>query len=93
MTPPEEYELYGDRPEREPTPMSPVRVPPPCPSCGANDFEDGFVEGTESLTRYYGRRRETGILGVKRFGIDRRPVIARRCLVCSHLDLFAGELD
>ena len=95
MSPPDEYPLYGDQAAAEPTP---TREPaghaaPPCPNCGSNDREDGFVEGTgDSLVRYYVGPRVSGLFGVKRFGLERRTVIARRCLGCSRLDLFAGEV-
>jgi hypothetical protein len=85
VTPPDEYELYGDHPASQPA--------PPCPSCGSTDREDGFIESTsDSLVRYYVGERATGFFGVKRFGLERRAVIARRCLGCSRLDLFAGEI-
>jgi hypothetical protein len=96
VTPPDEYELYGDHPSREPAAVPEPRTgraAPPCPSCGSNDREEGFIESTsDSLVRYYVGARESGFFGVKRFGLERRTVIARRCLGCSRLDLFAGEV-
>jgi hypothetical protein len=95
VTPPDEYPLYGDHAAAKPT-SSPEPIghaASPCPNCGSNDREDGFIESTgDSLVRYYLGPRISGILGVKRFGIARRTVIARRCLGCSRLDLFAGEV-
>ena len=96
MTPSDEYPLYGDQEAAAPPPAPEPRTghaAPPCPACGSNDHEDGFVESTsDSLVRYYVGPRETGLFGVKRFGIERRAVIARRCLGCSRLDLYAGEV-
>lgn len=97
VTPPDEYEVYGDRPVPEPASPSEGRrgrAAPVCPNCGSNAFEDGFVEGTsDSLVRYYASPREEGIFGVRRFGLERRAVIARRCRDCSRLDLFAADAD
>ncbi|GAA3550740.1 hypothetical protein GCM10022197_02010 [Microlunatus spumicola] len=96
MTPSDEYPLYGDQEAAATPPAAEPRTghaAPPCPGCGSNDHEDGFVEGTsDSLVRYYAAPRETGLFGVKRFGIERRAVIARRCLGCSRLDLYAGDV-
>lgn len=96
MTPSDEYPLYGDQ-EAAGTPPGPEphtgHAAPACPACGSTDHEDGFVESTsDSLVRYYVGPRETGLFGVKRFGIERRAVIARRCLGCSRLDLYAGDV-
>jgi hypothetical protein len=88
----DEYAVYGDRGRAVPEPDRPGRTS--CPYCGGRDVEEGFVEGTsDSLVRYYGAPREMGFLGVKRFGLERRPVVARRCLRCSRLDLFAPDVD
>jgi len=91
----EEFPVYGDGPGGAVPPPAPAgQETPPCPVCGSRDHEQGFVEGTgESLVRYYAAEREVGFLGVKRFGLERRPVLARRCLRCSHLDLFAPDVD
>jgi len=87
----EEFPVYGDGPGGA---VPTGRETPPCPVCGSPDHEEGFVEGTgESLVRYYAAEREVGFLGVRRFGLERRPVLARRCLHCSHLDLFAPDPD
>ncbi|HEY0239957.1 MAG TPA: hypothetical protein VGC37_15065 [Friedmanniella sp.] len=94
MTPPDDYVMYGDRSSDEPAAPGARtgRAAPPCPGCGSNRFEDGFVEGTsDSFVRYYGSPREDGFFGVRRFGLTKRTVIARRCLGCSRLDLFAGD--
>ncbi|GAB2581003.1 hypothetical protein [Microlunatus antarcticus] len=92
----DEFPLYGDQAAAEPRaghePLA-GHAAPPCPNCGSNEFQDGFVEGTsDSLVRYYASQRESGFFGVKRFGLERRAVIARRCLRCDRLDLFAGEV-
>lgn len=96
MTPSDEYPLYGDHQAAGSPPPPETRTGhavPPCPSCGSNDREDGFIESTsDSLVRYYVGPRESGFFGVKRFGIERRAVIARRCLGCSRLDLYAGDV-
>ena len=96
MTPPDDYPLYGDHVPEDPPAVPEPRTghaAPACPSCGSNQFQDGFVEGTsDSLVRYYAGRRTSGLFGVKRFGLERRAVIARRCLGCSRLDLFADEV-
>lgn len=96
MAPSDEYELYGDHEAAEPPEVGESRgghAAPPCPSCGSNDREDGFIESTsDALVRYYVGPRVSGIFGVKRFGLERRTVIARRCRTCSHLDLFAGDI-
>ena len=95
VTPSDEYPLYGDQQAGTPPEPEPRvgHAAPPCPSCGSNEHEDGFVESTsDSLVRYYAGRRETGFFGVKRFGVERRTVIARRCLGCSRLDLYAGDV-
>ena len=94
MTPPDEYPLYGDHAAAEPAPTRRTgHAAPACPNCGSHDWEDGFVEGTgDSLVRYYVGPRASGLFGVKRFGLERRTVVARRCLTCSRLDLFAGEI-
>ncbi len=96
MTPPDEYELYGDHPATDPpsVPAGPTgHAAPTCSNCGSNDREDGFIESTsDSLVRYYVGSRVSGFFGVKRFGLERRTVVARRCLGCSHLELFAGEV-
>ena len=89
MSGPDEFPVYGDRARAAPQPE--VRA---CPACGSTDVEEGFVEGTsDSLVRYFGAPREMGFLGVRRFGLDRRPVLARRCLGCSRLDLYAPDVD
>lgn len=92
----DEFPVYGDRPRGPVPPAVPGarREPPPCPACGSLDHEEGFVEGTsDSLVRYYAAEREVSFFGVKRFGVERRPVLARRCLRCSRLDLFAPDPD
>lgn len=95
MTPRPEYELYGDRPADPPSVPATTadHAVVPCPICGSTKRQDGFVEGTaDSLVRYYAGPRVSGIFGVKRFGVERRTVLARRCLGCSRLELFAGEV-
>lgn len=85
----EEYEVYGQRPPGPSGAGSPAR----CPSCGSPRFEDGFVESaSEGQVRYFSGEREEGFFGVRRFGLERRTVIARRCLDCSRLELFAGDV-
>lgn len=92
----DEFPVYADRPRpvTPPPARSSGREVPPCPACGSPDHEEGFVEGTsDSLVRYYAAEREVSFFGVKRFGLERRPVLARRCLRCSRLDLFAPDPD
>ena len=92
----DEFPVYADRnrPVTPPSARSSGREVPPCPVCGSLDHEEGFVEGTsDSLVRYYAAERQSNFFGVKRFGLERRPVLARRCLRCSRLDLFAPDPD
>ena len=95
----DDYAVYGDRSAPEPTVAGRPRdragmAAPTCPWCGSHDDEEGFVEGTrDSQVRYYTGERATGLFGgVKRLGLDRRAVLARRCLGCSRLELFADDL-
>ena len=92
-----DYEVYGDRPRsaasRPPAERTPATTAPTCPNCGSARFEDGFVDSaSEGQVRYFAGEREEGVFGVRRFGLERRTVIARRCLDCSRLDLFAGDV-
>lgn len=98
MSEPGDYDLYRDRGKPVGRPDASAggstNGPAACPACGGRAYEEGFVEGTsDSLVRYYASPREDGLFGVKRFGLERRAVLARRCTGCSRLDLYAPHPD
>jgi hypothetical protein len=69
--------------------------PRQCAQCGNAHFEDGFVadsvESSPGLTRWIPGDPVRGLLGVlKLSGRRRHPILAFRCTVCHHLELFVG---
>ena len=69
---------------------------PRCSYCGGGPLVPGVVEDSGEHSPGY-LRWITGPLqrgvfgGAARFGKQRTPVHAFRCLACNHLDLFARE--
>ncbi|MBL1075000.1 hypothetical protein JK358_11405 [Nocardia sp. 2] len=66
---------------------------PHCTHCGSTDLEQGFIEDSGEHAKGYARwipgPLEFGPLGgVKRWGKTRFAVVAYRCVVCAHLELF-----
>ncbi len=67
-----------------------------CGWCGEQAFEEGFVEdsgqGARGRARWVEGPLEIGLLGgTALFGKRRRDVVARRCTVCGHLELFTTD--
>ncbi|GAA0252622.1 hypothetical protein [Cryptosporangium japonicum] len=67
-----------------------------CTGCGAQEFDEGFLEdGGESsrgYTRWIEGPLQRGIFGGARtMGKPRREVRAFRCRQCGHLELYAGD--
>ncbi|MFX4271618.1 hypothetical protein ACQBAR_00010 [Propionibacteriaceae bacterium Y1685] len=62
-----------------------------CPVCDGDVFEQGFIDDAQGSVRWYAGELETGVLGRPQH--TRRTwsyVLARRCVQCSRLDLYAG---
>jgi pyruvate/2-oxoglutarate dehydrogenase complex dihydrolipoamide acyltransferase (E2) component len=63
-----------------------------CTQCGSTELEPGFLtdRGQGSFSQWVAGRLETGILGGPRLlGRRRLDIMAARCVLCDHLELYA----
>jgi hypothetical protein len=69
--------------------------PQRCAQCGNEHFEEGFladnVESSPGHARWIPGAPVRGLLGtIKLTGRRRDPILAFRCTVCHHLELYVG---